>query len=153
MASVTSPAALTLTGGVLVGLGVSGGSFTIVIAAFARLVEPATRSWAMGLATAAGSMGQFLFAPLGQGFIDAYGPPTALLLLSCTLLFVPLLARSLTGRGDDADEPGERLSAREALRRRGRAPELPAADERLLRLRLPHRLHHHAHAGVPDRPG
>lgn len=116
MAVSTSPGALTLTGGVLVGLGVAGGSFTIVIAAFARLVEPAKRSWAMGLATAAGSMGQFLFAPLGQGFIDQYGLETALLLLSCTLLLVPLLARALIGRGDDAEDPGETLSTREALR-------------------------------------
>jgi MFS family permease len=116
MAQSTSPAALTLTGGVLVGLGVAGGSFTIVIAAFARLVEPARRSWAMGLATAAGSMGQFLFAPLGQSFISAYGPVTALLLLSCSLLFVPLLARALIGRGEDADDPGEALSTRQALR-------------------------------------
>ena len=117
MAHSTSPAALTLSAGVLVGLGVAGGSFTIVIAAFARLVEPSRRSWAIGLATAAGSMGQFLFAPLGQGFIDAYGLETALILLSCTVLLVPLLARSLTGRGEDVDEPGEaRLSTRGALR-------------------------------------
>jgi MFS family permease len=117
MSLSTSAAALTLTGGVLVGLGVAGGSFTIVIAAFARLVEPAKRSWAMGLATAAGSMGQFLFAPLGQGFIDQYGLETALILLSCTLLLVPLLARSLIGRGDHAaDEAEEPLSTRGALR-------------------------------------
>src|SRR6478735_9777015 len=45
MAVSTSPGTLTLTAGVLVGLGVAGGSFTIVIAAFARLVEPAKRSW------------------------------------------------------------------------------------------------------------
>jgi predicted MFS family arabinose efflux permease len=96
---------------------VAGGSFTIVIAAFARLVRPDRRSWAMGLATAAGSMGQFLFAPLGQSFISAYGPVTALLLLSCALLIVPVLARSLIGKGDDADEPGyASLSVREALR-------------------------------------
>jgi MFS family permease len=117
MAQSTTPGALTLTGGVLVGLGVAGGSFTIVIAAFARLVAPDRRSWAMGLATAAGSMGQFLFAPLGQAFISAYGPQTALMLLSCTLLLVPLLARSLTGRGDEAELAGEEpLSARGALR-------------------------------------
>lgn len=103
MAQSTSPGALTLTGGVLVGLGVAGGSFTIVIAAFARLVEPARRSWAMGLATAAGSMGQFLFAPLGQGFIDRYGAQTALVLLAGTLLIVPLLAGSLSGRGDETE--------------------------------------------------
>jgi MFS family permease len=116
MAFSTSPAALTLTGGVLVGLGVAGGSFTIVIAAFARLVEPSKRSWAMGLATAAGSMGQFLFAPLGQGFIDAYGVEAALILLSCVLLLVPLLAVSLTGRGDDEEAGAEYGSARGALR-------------------------------------
>ena len=116
MSQSTSGTALTLTGGVLVGLGVAGGSFTIVIAAFARLVRPDRRSWAMGLATAAGSMGQFLFAPLGQSFISAYGAVTALVLLSCFILVVPILAASLTGRGDDAEDPeDERLSVREAL--------------------------------------
>jgi hypothetical protein len=59
MATSTSAAAFNVTGGVLVGLGLAGGSFTIVIAAFARLVPEDRRSWAMGLATAAGSMGQF----------------------------------------------------------------------------------------------
>jgi MFS family permease len=121
MSLSTSTGALALTGGVLVGLGVAGGSFTIVIAAFARLVEPARRSWAMGLATAAGSMGQFLFAPLGQGFIDAYGPLTALILLSCILLLVPLLARSLTGRGDE-ESAADELSAGAALRAAVRHP-------------------------------
>jgi MFS family permease len=117
MSQSTSGAALTLTGGVLVGLGVAGGSFTIVIAAFARLVRPDRRSWAMGLATAAGSMGQFLFAPLGQGFISEYGAVTALVLLSCFLLVVPVLAASLTGKGDDAEDPDdERLSVPQALR-------------------------------------
>jgi MFS family permease len=116
MAQSTSPGVLTLTGGVLVGLGVAGGSFTIVIAAFARLVSPDRRSWAMGLATAAGSMGQFLFAPLGQSFISAYGPVTALMLLSCTLLLVPILATALTGKGDDEDTGEEDLSTRQALR-------------------------------------
>jgi MFS family permease len=117
MSQSTTPGALTLTGGVIVGLGVAGASFTIVIAAFARLVRPDRRSWAMGLATAAGSMGQFLFAPLGQSFISAYGPTTALVLLSCALLIVPVLARSLIGKGDDVDDPAdEHLSARQALR-------------------------------------
>jgi MFS family permease len=116
MAQSTSPGVLTLTGGVLVGLGVAGGSFTIVIAAFVRLVSPNRRSWAMGLATAAGSMGQFLFAPLGQSFISAYGPVTALMLLSCTLLLVPILATALTGKGDDEDTGEEDLSTRQALR-------------------------------------
>jgi MFS family permease len=115
MAGAETPGTLVLSGGVLVGLGLSGGSFTLVIAAFARLVAPERRSWAMGLATAAGSMGQFLFAPLGQAFISVYGPATALLLLSGFVALVPLLAVSLTGRGD-ADPDEEPVPARAALR-------------------------------------
>ena len=114
MAVSTSPAAFVFSGGVLIGLGLAGGSFTIVIAAFARLVRPDRRSWAMGVATAAGSMGQFLFAPIGQGFINAYGPATALLLLAGFVVLVPILAGSLTGRGE-IDEAEPERSAREAL--------------------------------------
>lgn len=117
MAMSTSAASLTLTGGVLLGLGLSGASFTIVLAAFARLVPPERRSWSMGLATAAGSLGQFLFAPLGQAFISSYGPVTALLLLSCFVALVPLLAGALTGRGDQAERDAEpEVSTRQAIR-------------------------------------
>jgi len=115
MSQATTPAGLVFSGGVLVGLGLSGGSFTIVIAAFARLVREDRRSWAMGLATAAGSMGQFLFAPLGQGFITAYGPATALLALSAFVALVPILAAALSGRGE-ADADGAEVSSRAALR-------------------------------------
>ena len=114
MAASTNQAALVLSGGVLIGLGLAGGSFTIVIAAFARLVRPDRRSWAMGLATAAGSMGQFLFAPLGQGFISAYGPATALVLLAGFVALVPILAGSLSSRGEN-DEAEAEVSTRDAL--------------------------------------
>jgi predicted MFS family arabinose efflux permease len=115
MASSTSGAALTLSGGVLLGLGLSGASFLVVIAAFSRLVPPDRRSWAIGLATASGSLGQFLFAPLGQAFLSEYGAVTALVLLSGFVALVPLLAIALTGRGDDvSDEP--EVSAVAAIR-------------------------------------
>jgi MFS family permease len=115
MAVSTSGATLALTGGVLVGLGLSGGSFTIVIAAFARLVDEERRSWAMGLATAMGSLGQFVFAPLGQGFISAYGPATALVLIGGCVALVPVLAVALGG-GDDTPEAGPRESSSVAVR-------------------------------------
>jgi MFS family permease len=116
MAVSTSAATLALTGGVLVGLGLSGGSFTIVIAAFARLVPEDRRSWAMGLATAMGSLGQFVFAPLGQGFISAYGPAAALALIGGCVALVPVLAVALSG-GETASEHRESSSVavREAL--------------------------------------
>ena len=116
MALSTSAGTLALTGGVLLGLGLAGGSFTIVLAAFARLVPEERRSWSMGLATAAGSLGQFLFAPLGQAFIDGYGPVTALLLLSGCVALVPLLALALTGRGEEAGEEDADVSAGTAIR-------------------------------------
>ena len=113
MAVSTTPLALHLTAGVLVGIGLSGGSFTIVIAALGRLMPPDRRSWAMGMATAAGSFGQFLFAPLGQVFISGYGWVTALLLLATFAAIVPVLAAALRG-GGAADEEGPTLSLRQA---------------------------------------
>ena len=115
MAVSTSGATLALTGGVLVGLGLSGGSFTIVIAAFAQLVDEERRSWAMGLATAMGSLGQFVFAPLGQGFISAYGPATALVLIGGCVALVPVLAVALGG-GDDTPKTAPRESSSVAVR-------------------------------------
>ena len=116
MAVSTSPLALDLSGGLLIGLGLSGASFTIVIAAFARLVPPDRRSWAIGLATAMGSLGQFLFAPIGQGFISAYGWATALVLLAGFVALVPALAVALGGGAPpEADaEPDQPVG--EALR-------------------------------------
>jgi MFS family permease len=114
MSASTDGAALALSGGVLVGLGLSGGSFTIVIAAFARLVNEERRSWAMGLATAMGSLGQFVFAPLGQSFIGAYGPATALALIGGCVALVPLLAAALRG-GHGAAEAAHRESSSMAV--------------------------------------
>ena len=64
MAQAESPLVLHLSGGVLIGLGVAFSSFSLVLAAFGRAVTPERRSLAFGIGTAAGSFGQFLFAPL-----------------------------------------------------------------------------------------
>ena len=113
MAVSATPLALHLTAGVLVGIGLSGGSFTIVIAALGRLMPPDRRSWAMGVATAAGSFGQFVFAPLGQSFISGYGWTTALLMLAAFAALVPVLATALRG-GGATEEDGPSLSLRQA---------------------------------------
>ncbi|AWK86685.1 MFS transporter [Azospirillum thermophilum] len=88
---------LHLSAGVLIGLGLSGASFGVVIAAFSRMLPPEKRSWSVGIATAAGSMGQFLFAPMGQAFLAAFGWQSALLILGGTMLMVPVLAAGLGG--------------------------------------------------------
>ena len=70
MAYSTTPGMLDLSAGVLMGLGIAGSSFTLVIAAFSKLMPPHMRSIAFGAGTAAGSFGQFLFSPLAVGFIE-----------------------------------------------------------------------------------
>ncbi len=98
MAYTTDEATLAFTGGVLVGLGIAGSAFFMVLAAFARLLPESFRSTAYGLGTAAGSLGQLLFAPIGLGAIDLFGYQTALLLLAASLAIVPLLAIPLRGK-------------------------------------------------------
>ena len=104
MAWTTDPVALQLTAGVLIGLGVAGSAFFLVLSAFARLLPPAMRPLAFGLGTAAGSAGQLLFSVLGQAFIEAYGWQNALFLIALMLAAVPILAWPLRGR------PGEVLA-------------------------------------------
>src|SRR3546814_15203318 len=72
-ADASTPGMLTLSAGVLVGVGVAGASFAIVLAAFARLMPADQRSWAPGLGPAAGSAGQFFVVPLGPSLIFPFG--------------------------------------------------------------------------------
>ncbi|WP_312794111.1 MFS transporter [Tianweitania sp.] len=97
MATATSPGMLYLGGGIMVGLGVASGSFGIVLAAFARNVVPERRSFVFGLGTAAGSAGMFLFAPLSQGLIEAYGWYQSLLIMAGMMLLLPFIAIPLRG--------------------------------------------------------
>ncbi|HEX6142488.1 MAG TPA: MFS transporter [Geminicoccaceae bacterium] len=91
MADAESGFALHLTGGVLTGLGVAFTAFSIALAAMARVVGPERRSLVFGLGTAAGSFGQVVFSPLGQGFIAAFGWHSALLILAASaVLIIPL---------------------------------------------------------------
>lgn len=104
MAFASSPIELHLGAGVLVGLGMGGASFVTVLGALARIVPESRRSWALGLATAAGSLGQFVFAPLGQGFIDAYGWQQAVVILAGIACLVPLMAFGFRGQAQSANE-------------------------------------------------
>jgi MFS family permease len=104
MATAGTPGMFYLSGGVLVGLGVAAGSFTIVLAAFARNVPPERRSLVFGIGTAAGSAGMFLFAPIGQGLISAYGWSNALIWMAGAMLVLPLLAIPLAGNAATARE-------------------------------------------------
>src|SRR3954462_1920759 len=95
MAYTTSPVTLQVTAGVLVGFGLSGCSFNLVIAAFGKLLDERYRMLAIGAGTAAGSFGQFLFAPFGVALIDNLGWQQALLTFSGMLLLIVPLALAL----------------------------------------------------------
>lgn len=115
MADATTPFALHLSGGVLVGFGIAASSFSVVLAALGRLVPEEKRSWAFGIGTAAGSLGQFLVVPLGQAFLSAYGWSTALVLLGFGMVAVIALAPVLSTRGGDASNaPAQSIA--EAIR-------------------------------------
>jgi len=86
MRYATAPSELTLSAGVLIGFGLSGSSFNLVLAAFTKLVPPHQRGLALGIGTAAGSLGQFLFAPISAALIDAVGWRTTLMIFAGLML-------------------------------------------------------------------
>ena len=87
----STPLSLNLGAGVLIGFGLSGCSFNLVLSAFSKLLPAEKRGLALGAGTAAGSFGQFLFAPFGVAMIDNFGWQTALTVFAfLMLLIIPL---------------------------------------------------------------
>ncbi|NIO40875.1 MAG: MFS transporter [Burkholderiales bacterium] len=102
MALSGSEAGLYLGAGLFIGLGVSGTSFSLVLAAVARATAPERRSLALGLVSAGGTFGQFAMPIFSQALIDGTGWLVGLLVLAgCAGLMVPCafgLARADAGR-------------------------------------------------------
>ena len=92
---------MTLTAGIVTGVGIAVCSFSVVMAAFGRNVPAEKRSLIFGVATAASSFGQFAFAPISQGFINAFGWHQALLYLTVALLMIIPLSYALRGRTEN----------------------------------------------------
>ena len=101
MAHASTPETLFLSSGVLIGFGLSGCSFNLVISSFGKLLPESWRSLAFGAGTASGSFGQFLFSPLAVGLIDTVGWRTTLeIFAGLLLLIVPLAFAIATPRSD-----------------------------------------------------
>jgi MFS family permease len=98
MAYATTPGVLHIGAGVLIGFGLSGCSFNLVLGAFGKLLPEKWRPMAFGAGTAAGSFGQFLFPPIGNVLIDAYGWQQALVIFSFSVLLVLPLSLALATR-------------------------------------------------------
>jgi MFS family permease len=102
MAYSTSPFMFHLSGGVLLGLGLAGSSFTVVIGAFGKLMPPEWRTISFGFGTAAGSFGQFMFSPIAVGLIDSVGWQGALVGFAFIVLLIMPLALALATPGEQA---------------------------------------------------
>lgn len=107
MAYSTSEWQILSSAGLLVGSGIAGTSFGIVLPAIARAVPEERRAWALGVGTAAGSFGQFLVVPLMQELINLSGWFQALQILSVSALLMALLAIPLAPYGGPQKDEGK----------------------------------------------
>ncbi|MEO5606332.1 MAG: MFS transporter [Polaromonas sp.] len=85
----------TLTAGVLIGAAQAGTTYAVIYGVIGRNISADKRSWAMGVAAAAGSFGQFLMVPTEGMLIGSLGWQNALLVLAGVVLLMMPLALGL----------------------------------------------------------
>jgi len=91
MALSSSGLAFTGSAGLLIGMAQAGTTYAVVYGVIGRNVAPERRSWAMGVAAAAGSFGQFMMVPVESGLIGSLGWQMALFALgAAALAIIPL---------------------------------------------------------------
>jgi MFS family permease len=99
MALTTTTLGFALTTGVLIGAAQAGTTYAVIYGVIGRQIPPEKRSWAMGVAAAAGSFGQFLMVPVEGWLISGFGWQTALLILAGSVLLILPLALGLREPG------------------------------------------------------
>lgn len=99
MAHADTALGLNVGAGLLVGMGLAGTTFSVVLGVVGRMAPPQKRSLALGIAAAGGSFGQFAVLPAGQALIVSVGWQDALLWLAVGIALIVPLAIALTGRG------------------------------------------------------
>jgi predicted MFS family arabinose efflux permease len=95
MAHAATPLGFALMTGVLIGVAQAGTTYAVVYGVIGRNVPAEKRSWAMGVAAAAGSFGQFLMVPVEQRLIEQFGWQQALVILAGALLLAIPIAWGL----------------------------------------------------------
>lgn len=90
-----TPLSLDLSAGLLIGIGLSGTTFPVIMGVIGRHTTPERRSLALGIASAGGSFGQFAVLPIGQMMISTYGWQSALVLLACGVGLIAPLAYAM----------------------------------------------------------
>lgn len=100
MAHSATPTALMLSGGLLIGLGMSASGFGVVLGAVGRMTSERRRSLFLGVAAAGGSIGQFMLVPVGQAFISSLGWISALVWMGALVLLIVPLSTVLVGKAE-----------------------------------------------------
>ena len=95
MALASTGTAFTGAAGLLVGIAQSGCTYAVIYGVIGRNVSADRRTWAMGVAAAAGSFGQFLMVPVESALISEFGWQTALYILGAMVLVIVPLAFGL----------------------------------------------------------
>ncbi len=108
MALSPTPTLFALTAGVLIGAAQAGTTYAVIYGVLGRQIAPEKRSWAMGVAAAAGSFGQFLMVPMEGWLIASLGWQQALLALSLAVLLIVPLAFGLREPGFKGAAPPQR---------------------------------------------
>ena len=117
MSQAGTPFAFDLSAGVLIGLGLSGTTFAVIMGVIGRHTTPEKRSLALGIASAGGSFGQFAVLPIGQMLISSYGWQSALVLMAAGVGLIAPLAYAMADGHKPAAGGGQ--SVRQALREAG----------------------------------
>ena len=116
LAEATGPMGLHVGGGVLMGVGMAAASFSVVLAAIGRLVDESRRSFALGVATAAGSVGQFTLIPLARILIESTSWETAMLVIAGLTALIVIFCVPLRDPEETGDNPEVEMGEEETLR-------------------------------------
>lgn len=113
MSFSTTALSLSLSAGLLIGIGLSGTSFSVLLAVVGQAAPPEKRSMAMGIAAAAGSFGQFAMLPGSLQLLEWVGWAAGLLILGLIAALIVPLASMVKGTIQSQNEPQQTM--REAL--------------------------------------
>lgn len=108
MALAATGMLFTLSAGVLIGAAQAGTTYAVIYGVIGRNISAEKRSWAMGVAAAAGSFGQFLMVPTEGFLISSLGWQEALLVLSAAVLLIVPLAFGLREKTTPGAAPVKR---------------------------------------------
>ncbi|MDD5332198.1 MAG: MFS transporter [Rhodoferax sp.] len=108
MAHASTPFLFSVTAGVLIGMAQAGTTYAVIYGVIGRNVAADKRSWAMGIAAAAGSFGQFLMVPTEGFLISSFGWKEALMMLGLASLLMVPLATGLREPGFAGHAAGQR---------------------------------------------